>query len=64
MDADNNRLQCPYCESYDVGRLFLASVGVDSCECHDCGVRWDEERGSGRYRGRSRSDSVLSTRHR
>lgn len=57
-------LQCPFCNSYDVARLFLASLNLDSCECASCGARWDEECGSGEYRGRSDRTSVLMPRQR
>jgi Zn ribbon nucleic-acid-binding protein len=57
------RLTCPFCNSYDVGRLFLASLNLDSCECVACGARWDEECGSGEYRGRSQRSSVLMPRN-
>ncbi|MGI8810006.1 MAG: hypothetical protein ACR2KK_19610 [Acidimicrobiales bacterium] len=53
------RLQCPFCNSYDVARMFVASLGLDSCECVSCSAGWDEERSSGRYRGRSESTSIL-----
>jgi len=55
-------LACPFCNSYDVSRLYIASIKVDSCECCSCGARWDEEAGSGRYRGRSGRSSVLAPR--
>ena len=54
--------QCPYCNSYDVSRLFVATVNLDACECCTCGARWDEERGSGAYRGRASRSSVLMPR--
>jgi Zn ribbon nucleic-acid-binding protein len=57
-------LQCPFCNSYDVSRMFLASLNLDSCECASCGARWDEECGSGEYRGRADRASVLMPRHR
>ena len=62
--AEHNRahLTCPFCSSYDVDRLFLASLNLDSCECAACGARWDEERGSGEYRGRGQPASVLMPR--
>ena len=60
--ADGGHLMCPFCNSYDVNRLFLASVNVDSCECASCGARWDEERESGQYRGRAQRSSVLLPR--
>lgn len=53
------RLQCPFCHSYDVARLFVASLGLDSCECAACAGRWDEERTSGRYQGRSDLASII-----
>jgi hypothetical protein len=57
-------LQCPFCNSYDVCRLFLASLNLDSCECASCGARWDEECGSGEYRGRADRSSVMMPRTR
>ena len=53
------RMQCPFCHSYDVARLFVASLGLDSCECAACNSRWDEERRTGRFRGRSDQASIL-----
>jgi hypothetical protein len=41
-------LQCPFCMSYDVARLYLASARVDACDCATCGMCWDEQRDSGR----------------
>lgn len=52
-------LSCPFCSGYTVGRLYVASTNLDSCECLTCGARWDEERGSGAYRGRSARSSAL-----
>ena len=60
--AEAGHLMCPFCNSYDVNRLYLASVNVDSCECASCGARWDEERESGQYRGRAQRSSVLLPR--
>ena len=60
--AGSGHLTCPFCNSYDVTRLYLASLNVDSCECAGCGARWDEERGSGEYRGRAQRASVLLPR--
>ena len=58
----SGHLMCPFCNSYDVERMFLASVNLDSCQCLTCCARWDEERGTGAYRGRSRQSSVLMPR--
>ena len=58
------RFQCPFCNSYDVSRLFVASLRMDSCECSACGARWDEVAGSGEYKGRSTRSSVLLPRKR
>lgn len=55
----SGRLQCPFCTSYDVARLFVASLDLDACACASCSACWDEERGSGRYRGRSDRASIL-----
>jgi hypothetical protein len=61
---DSGRLQCQFCCSYAVDRLFLASTGVDACECQACGARWEEERASGRYLGRGSTDTVITNRRR
>lgn len=58
-DGGSGRLQCPFCLAYDVSRLFVASLGMDACECASCQGRWDEEHGSGAYRGRSERESIL-----
>jgi hypothetical protein len=55
-------LACPFCNSYDVTRLYVASLRMDSCECLSCGARWDEDTSSGQYRGRSNRSSVLLPR--
>jgi hypothetical protein len=46
-------LQCPFCETYEVERLYLASLRVDSCACASCGARWDEDPVTGDYKGRN-----------
>ena len=61
-DEHGGHLCCPFCNSYDVVRLFIASINVDSCECSSCGARWDEDRGSGEYLGRADRASVLMRR--
>jgi transcription elongation factor Elf1 len=61
-DRDSGHFACPFCNSYDVNRLYIASVDLDSCECASCGARWDQERTSGKYRGRSDRSSVLYPR--
>lgn len=58
----NAHFQCPFCNSYDVARLFVASVNIDTCECVGCGARWDEDCGTGEYRGRADRASVLMPR--
>jgi hypothetical protein len=55
-------LGCPYCCAYEVDRLFLASARVDSCQCRACGARWDEELGTGEFRGRSERHSAVLPR--
>ena len=62
MSHGTEHFQCPYCESFDVDRLYLAGVGIDSCACLACGARWDEDATSGEFRGRSTSSSVLAPR--
>ena len=64
MQEGSRRFQCPYCNSYDVARLYVASTALDSCECATCSARWDEEPNSGRYRGRANRSSVLTPRPR
>jgi len=59
MTSETTRLGCPFCGAYEVSRLYLASLRLDSCECRACGARWDEELGTGVYR--SRPGRTLST---
>lgn len=59
MEGLEGRLCCPFCETYDVDRLYLASLDLDACACQVCGARWDEDRSSGAYRGRAGQASVL-----
>jgi transposase-like protein len=59
--ADSHgHLQCPFCNGYEVERLYLASLRLDSCVCSSCGARWDEEVGTGTYRGRASRHAVLA----
>ena len=62
MSAARSHLRCPYCEAYGVQRLYLASVGLDSCECTNCAARWDEDLGTGASRGRGSARSVVAPR--
>ena len=62
MADDVRHMQCPFCSSYEVDRLFLASNGLDSCVCLACGARWDEDARSGEFRGRASRSSVLAPR--
>jgi hypothetical protein len=59
---DGGRLRCPFCEGYEVDRLFLASLGLDACACGSCGARWDEKVATGEFAGRGSSASVVSRR--
>jgi transcription elongation factor Elf1 len=62
VGGDAEHFQCPYCESYEVDRLYLASLKLDSCVCLACGARWDEDATSGEFRGRASRSSVLAPR--
>jgi transposase-like protein len=59
---ETGRLQCPFCSAYEVDRMYLASLRLDSCECQSCGARWDEEAESGEYRGRASRSSAMTPR--
>jgi hypothetical protein len=61
---DDSNFSCPYCASHDIDRLYLAALRIDSCACLACGARWDEDAGSGAFRGRSAPTSVLAPRQR
>jgi len=63
LGEDAEHFQCPYCESFEVDRLYLASLRLDSCACLTCGARWDEDATSGEFRGRSSSSSVMTPRN-
>jgi len=60
--GDAVHFQCPYCDSFEVDRLYLASLKLDSCVCLACGARWDEDATSGEFRGRASRSSVLAPR--
>ena len=60
--GESRRLQCPFCEGYDVERLYLAGLDLDSCACGSCGARWDERVETGEFVGRGSSASVVSPR--
>jgi transposase-like protein len=55
-------LRCPFCDAYEVDRLYLASARLDSCECRSCGARWDEDLETGAFRGRAGRASVVTPR--
>jgi len=55
-------LQCPFCSGYDVDRLYLASLDVDSCVCTTCGARWDEKHDTGDFVGRGTKASIIQRR--
>jgi hypothetical protein len=61
-DLTASHLQCPFCTAYAVARLYVASLHMDCCECASCGARWDEECGTGAYKGRASSSSILLRR--
>jgi hypothetical protein len=61
---DTGRLQCAFCGAYEVDRLYLGSLRLDSCECQSCGARWDEDLDSGDYKGRGTSASAITPRER
>ncbi len=62
MGDDAEHFQCPYCDSFEVDRLYLASLNLDSCVCAACNARWDEDATSGEFRGRASRSSVLAPR--
>ncbi|MCU1452131.1 MAG: hypothetical protein JWN46_277 [Acidimicrobiales bacterium] len=55
-------LVCPYCNSYGVERMYLATVKLDTCECAECGARWDQDPLDGSFRGRATRASVVMPR--
>jgi hypothetical protein len=59
MEPSGGHLGCPYCCTYEVDRLFVATVHLDACRCRACGASWDEEPESGTFRGRSTAQSAL-----
>jgi hypothetical protein len=61
MNQRAPHLQCPFCETYEVERLYLASLHVDSCACASCGARWDEDTATGEYRGRGPKEGLASS---
>ena len=61
-DGDEGHFTCPFCTSHDVDRLYLASLALDACACLSCGARWDEDPGTGEFRGRGARSSILAPR--
>ena len=64
MNEQGGHLQCPFCETYEVERLYLASLRLDSCACSSCGAQWDEDPVTGDYRGHSGKERVVTPRER
>ena len=62
MNERVGHLSCPFCEAYEVERLYLASLRLDSCACASCGARWDEDPVTGAYRGRGGKESAVTPR--
>jgi transcription elongation factor Elf1 len=60
VGGDAEHFTCPYCEAFEVDRLYLASLKLDSCVCLACGARWDEDTASGEFRGRASRFSVVA----
>ena len=60
MNEGGGHLQCPFCGGYDVDRLYLAMLQLDSCACHTCDARWDERCDTGAFAGRGSRHSVLA----
>ncbi len=42
--------------------MYLGSVHLDSCQCAECGARWDEDPHTGEFRGRATRASVVVPR--
>ncbi len=62
MKGRTEHFSCPFCNSYEVDRMYLAALGLDSCACLSCGARWDEDATTGEFRGRAPASSVLAPR--
>lgn len=62
MGGNQHIATCPYCQCLEVARLYLGSVHLDSCECHGCGARWDEDPRTGDFRGRATRATVVVPR--
>lgn len=60
----SGHLRCPFCQAYEVERLFLASTRVDACRCRSCGAVWDEDPDTGEFLGRAARESFLAPRDR
>ena len=62
MGDGTGHFECPFCNSNEIDRLYLASMRLDSCECRSCGARWDEDAQSGAFMGRADRSSVIAPR--
>jgi hypothetical protein len=47
QNGNSGHLRCPFCDAYEVERLYLGSLHADSCTCLSCGARWDEDAATG-----------------
>ena len=63
-EGGSGRFGCPFCASFDVDRMYVATLDADACECRTCGVRWDEARRTGLQLEHADRASVLAPRHR
>jgi hypothetical protein len=61
-EGSDSHFTCPFCTSHQVDRLYLAPLRLDSCRCLSCGARWDEDPGTGEFRGRGARSSILAPR--
>ena len=58
MSHPSRHLQCPFCEAYEVERLYLASLRIDACACASCGARWESDPVTGEYLGRGSRENI------
>ena len=61
MTDRRGHLRCPYCDAYEVDRLYLGTLRLDSCHCRSCEHRWDEEPESGQCEEPLLPTSTLSS---
>src|SRR3546814_12984492 len=61
IEREHGHLRCPFCEAYEVERLYLATLRLDSCPTHSYWARWAEDPARATSRGRPSRSATTRT---